>query len=308
MANRKDHLDLLAIGLLVILCASWGVHQVVIKISVPDVSPVMQSAIRSLGATVLVWLWMAYKRQPLFERDGTFWWGLTAGLLFGFEFMLLYWGLEYTNASRAIIFLYLSPFVVAVGAHYFIPGEKIRLIQIIGLICAFTGLLAAFGDSLGLPDKRMLIGDLMLVAAAILWGATTVVIKMGPLAGIAPGKTLLYQLGVSAMILPLGSFILGEPGIVRLSSVAIISLLYQTVWVASVTYLAWFWLIRHYPASKLTSLSFLTPLFGVLAGVAILDEPLTYALLLAMVLVAAGVYLVNRKPKTRAVKLATQKQ
>ncbi len=306
MENRKDHLDLLAVSLLVILCISWGVQQVAIKLTVADVSPVMQSAIRAIGASVLVWLWMVYKRQPLFERDGTLWWGLIAGVLFGVEFMLIYWGLEFTHASRAVIFLYLSPFVVAIGAHYFVPGEKIRFIQIAGLICAFAGILAAFGDTFALPDRRMLIGDLMLVAAAILWGATTVVIKMGPLARIAPAKTLLYQLGVSALILPIGSFMLAEPGIVRLTPLAIASLAYQTVWVATVTYITWFWLIRHYPASRLAALTFLTPLFGVLAGVVILDEPLTSALLVAMVLVAAGVYLVNRKPRSHAVRLAQQ--
>ncbi len=296
VSARKQHLDLLAIALLVVLCASWGLQQVIIKLSLADVSPVMQSAIRSSGAGLIIGLWMIARRQPVFQRDGTLWWGLAAGLLFGLEFLLLYWGLTFTHASRAVIFLYLSPFVVAIGAHVFIPGERIRLLQMIGLICAFAGILAAFGDGLTLPDRRMLIGDLMLVAAAVLWGATTVVIKMGPLAAISPAKTLLYQLAVSAPILVAGSRLLGEPGIVRLSPIALASLAYQTLWVASVTYLAWFWLIRHYPASRVTSLSFLTPLFGVLAGAVILNEPLTLALLLAMILVAAGIYLVNRKP------------
>jgi len=143
----------------------------------------------------------------------------------------------------------------------------------------------------------MLIGDSMLVIAAIFWGATTVLIKAGPLAQIAPSRTLLYQLSVSAVVLPLGSLALGEPGIVKLTFVAVASLLYQTVWIASITYLAWFWLIRHYPAARLASFSFLAPLFGVLAGWWILDEPLTAGLLLAMVLVAAGIYLVNRNDK-----------
>ncbi len=292
--QRKNHLDGIAIAALIILCISWGGQQVAIKLTAADISPVMQSGIRSIGATILIGLWILLRGKPLIEHDGTFWWGLAAGLLFAFEFMLIYWGLEFTHASRAVIFLYLSPFVVAVGTQIFIPGERLGTTQFLGLGLAFVGILVAFGESFTLPSAQMLIGDSMLVCAAILWGATTVVIKAGPLAQISPSRTLLYQLSVSAIILPLGSVALHEPGIVNVSPLAVASLLYQTVWIASVTYLAWFWLIRHYPAPKLASFTFLTPLFGVLAGWLVLEEPLTVALLAALLLVATGVYLVNR--------------
>ena len=295
--ESKSHLDGLAISVLLILCVSWGGQQVAIKLAAADISPVMQSALRSIGATVLVGLWVVLRGKPLLERDGTLWWGVAAGLLFDFEFMLIYWGLEFTHASRAIIFLYLSPFVVAIGTQLFVPGEKLGTVQFLGLGFSFLGILVAFGESFTFPSRQMLIGDSMLVIAAILWGATTVLIKASPLARIAPSRTLLYQLSVSAVVLPLGSLELNEPGIVKLTSVAVISLLYQTVWIASITYLAWFWLIRHYPAPKLASFSFLAPLFGVLAGWWILDEPVTAGLMLAMVLVAAGIYLVNRHEK-----------
>jgi len=293
----KSRLDGLAISALLILCLSWGGQQVAIKLAAADISPVMQSALRSIGATILVGLWVVIRRKPLLASDGTLWWGIAAGLLFAFEFMLIYWGLEFTHASRAVIFLYLSPFVVAIGMQLFVPGEKLGTIQFLGLGFSFLGILVAFGESFTFPSRQMLIGDSMLVAAAILWGATTVLIKAGPLAQIAPSRTLLYQLSVSAVVLPLGSLVLNEPGIVKLTFVAAASLLYQTVWIASITYLAWFWLIRHYPAAKLASFSFLAPLFGVLAGWWILDEPLTAGLLLAMLLVAAGIYLVNRHEK-----------
>ncbi len=293
--EQKNHLDGIAIAALFILCISWGGQQVAIKLIAADISPVMQSGIRSIGATILDGLWLVLRGKPLIERDGTLWWGIVAGLLFAFEFMLIYWGLEFTHASRAVIFLYMSPFVVAIGTHLFVPGERIHVTQSLGLGLAFLGIVVAFGESFTLPSRQMLIGDLMLVVAAVFWGATTVVIKAGPLSQISPGRTLLYQLSISAIVLPLASFALDEPGIVNVSSLAVASLVYQTVWIASITYLAWFWLIRHYPASKLASFTFLTPLFGVLAGWLILDEPLTTALLVAMIFVAAGVYLVNRQ-------------
>jgi drug/metabolite transporter (DMT)-like permease len=292
--QRKDALDLTAILVLVALCASWGLQQVTVKIANQGISPIWQSGIRSIGSTILLLIWMAVRRQPLIEKDGTFWYGIMAGLLFALEFLLIYWGLDFTNASRAVIFLYLSPFVVAIGAQLFIPGEKLRMIQAAGLFCAFAGIVAAFGESLTFPTYRMLIGDGMLAAAAVFWGATTVLVKASPLAKIAPSKTLLYQLAVSAVVLPLGSMAMGEPGIVRMTPLITACLVYQIVWVAFITYLAWFWLIRHYPASRLASFTFLTPLFGVIAGGSLLHESITSTLLLALVLVGTGIYLVNR--------------
>jgi drug/metabolite transporter (DMT)-like permease len=287
-------LDLKAIVLLTILCASWGMQQVTIKIANQGISPILQSGIRSIGAAILVWIWMAVRREPLFKKDGTLWWGIGAGILFAGEFILIYRGLVFTNASRAVIFLYMSPFVVALGSQLFIPGEHLKKFQVIGLCCAFTGIIIAFKESLSFPTYKMLIGDCMLASAAVLWGAATVMIKATPLAGIAHGKTLFYQLGVSALVLPAASSAVGERGVVLITPLIAFCLAYQTVWVAFITYLVWFWLIRHYLVSRIASFTFLTPIFGVLAGGLLLNETVSNSLLLALLLVGTGIYLVNR--------------
>jgi drug/metabolite transporter (DMT)-like permease len=184
--------------------------------------------------------------------------------------------------------------VVALGAQFFIPGERLRVIQVLGLGCAFAGILVAFSDSLRCASWRMLIGDGMLTGAALFWGATTVMIRATPLARIPAAKTLLYQLLVSALILPLGSLLRGEGGVGLMTPLILGSLAYQIVWVAFLTYLTWFWLLRRYPPSQLASFTFLTPLFGVMAGGLLLNEPVTRTLMLALALVASGIYLVNR--------------
>ncbi|MCW9001164.1 MAG: DMT family transporter [Rhodospirillales bacterium] len=299
MMERRDRLDWRAMALLVVLCASWGVQQVAVKAIIDVVPPLTQAGIRSSGAALLLWIWMAMQRKALFARDGTLWQGLAAGALFGGEFLLIYWGLTHTTASRAVVFLYLSPFVVAIGAHLFIPGERLRQMQVLGLICAFAGIVAAFGESALLTEHDTFTGDVMLIGAAVLWGATTVLIKGGRLAGISAGKTLFYQLGVSAVVLALGAVALGEAWTGELTPLAVASLLYQTVWVAFITYLVWFWLVRHYPAGRLSAFSFLTPLFGVVAGGVLLGEPVTLALIAALILVGTGIYLVNRPERRK---------
>ncbi len=294
MPPRHDRLDALSIATMVVLCFLWGVQQVVIKLTMPEIPPLLQAGLRSAIASLLVLGWLGLRGVKLFEADGTLRPGLLAGLLFGTEFALIYHGLQFTTASRAAILLYTAPFWVALGGHWLIPGEKVGRAQVVGLLCAFGGILVAFGDALHVPNPSELFGDALLLGAALLWAATTVTIKASRLAQAHPGKTLLYQLGVSALLLPLASLAIGEGGIKGFSSFALGSLAFQSVVIACVSYMIWFALIARYPASRLSALSFLTPLFGVGIGAWWLGEPLTQALLLALLLVGLGIYLVNR--------------
>ncbi len=70
--------------------------------------------------------------------------------------------------------------------------------------------------------------------------------------------------------------------------------LYQAVGIAGASYLAWFWLVSRHSASRLAAFSVLTPVFGVLAGALLLGESLGIGFLLAVMLVAFGLWLVNR--------------
>src|SRR5690606_797664 len=119
---------------------------------------------------------------------------------------------------------------------------------------------------------------LMLLAAGLLWGATTIVIKGSRLATIGAEKTLLYQLVVSAVVaiplIPLAGPILRDPGLLSTGSV-----LLQSVYIVAFTYIVWFWLIRRYPAGGLSSFTFLSPVFGVLCGALLLSEPLSWRIL-----------------------------
>jgi drug/metabolite transporter (DMT)-like permease len=294
---RKSRLDLFAMVLLTVLCASWGVQQVAAKISIQGISPVLQVGLRSAGAALLVWLWASVRGVRLFERDGTLWLGAAIAFFFGAEFVLIYWGLDYTSASRGVVFLYCMPFFVALGAHAFIPAERLDVVKIAGLVAAFLGIVVAFSDALALPTSRELLGDSLLLLAAVAWAAATVMIKATRLARLSPHKVLFYQLAGSAlMALPI-SFLIGEPGITDLSVPVLVAFGYQTIWVAAITYLAWFWLIGRYPASTLSAFTFLTPLFGILAGATLLGEKVTPSLIVAMALVGVGIYLVNRAPQ-----------
>jgi drug/metabolite transporter (DMT)-like permease len=292
--GRRTRLDPAASGILLLCCASWGLQQTAIKLAAHGIAPVLQAGVRSILAIACLLVWARLRGVRLDPRDGTFWPGLAAGLLFGAEFAAIYTGLQFTTAARSVVFIYTAPFFIAVGCHLFVPGERMSRAQVLGLALAFAGILAAFAEALALPTARQLVGDALAILAAALWGATTIVIKRSSLATADPAKTLAWQLGVSAVALPLLSLALGESWEVRLDAVVVASLLYQGVLVAFLSYLAWFWLVTRYPATRLAAFTFVTPLFGVAGGALVLGEPLTPGLLVAATLVAVGIYVVNR--------------
>lgn len=296
MTPRKTHLDTLAISLLLACCLFWGFQQVLVKATLAEVAPAFQAAIRFAGATVLLLLWCAWRGIKLFAADGSLRAGLLAGSLFAAEFACLYLGLQYTSASRLTVFLYTSPFWVAALLPIWVRSEKLRPVQWAGLACAFAAVVFALRDGFSAGAASTWIGDLMALVAGMLWGLTTVVIRASSLARVSPEKLLLYQIAVSTAILPLVSLALGERWSWDFSPFAATSLLLQTVVGAFASYLAWMWMLGRYPATKISVFVFLTPLFALLFGVVWLNEAATPSLLAALVLVALGIVLVNRKP------------
>ena len=289
--DRKP-VDTTAFTIMVLLCFLWGFTHVATKLAAADISLVMQGGLRSVLATVLLLSWARVRGIVLFGRDGTLWAGLVTGLLFAGEFLFIYAGLGHTGASRMVVFVYLSPCLTALGLHWFVPSERLHTAQWIGVLLAFGGIVAAFGDGF-VSSPASLLGDTFGIIAAFLWAATTVVIRATGLTRISATKVLFYQRGVSALTLPVASLLMGEPGFVKLTPIALGSLLYQGLIVAFTSYLAWFWLLTKYMAARLSVFAFLTPLFGVIAGVVVLSEPITSAFIGAVAMVGAGIYMVN---------------
>lgn len=293
---RKDHLDGVAAAVLLACCMFWGFQQVLVKATLPELAPVYQAALRFAGATLLLLLWCRWRGIALGQRDGTLAAGLLAGLLFAAEFACLYIGLQHTSASRLTVFLYTSPFWVALLTPLWVRAERLGRTQWAGLALAFAALAFALRESLVAPlTPRQLLGDVLALAGGLAWGLTTVTIRASGLVRIRAEKLLLYQVGVAALVLPLLSLALGEPWTLRWSPFAVTSLLLQTVVGAFASYLVWMWMLGRYPATKISAFAFLTPLFALLFGALWLREPVTPALLAALALVALGIVLVNRR-------------
>ena len=295
MTARKTNLDTLAVSLLLGCCLFWGLQQVLIKATLAEIPPMFQASLRLWGATALLWLWCMARGVPLCSRDGSLRAGLLAGALFAAEFAAIYLGLQHTSASRLTVFLYTSPFWVAVLVPLWVKSEKLRGLQWLGLLCAFAGVVFALREGFSGNGAVTLRGDVLGLAAGMLWGLTTVVIRATGLAKISAEKLLFYQLAVSAAAFPLLSLALGEAWVWHFSAFAATSLFLQTAVGAFASYLAWMWMLGRYPATKISVFVFLTPLFALLFGALWLSESVTPGLLAALGAVAVGIVLVNRQ-------------
>lgn len=293
--SRQTHLDSRALALLLTCCFLWGINQVAAKAALTEITPLWQAGLRSALAGVLVWAWSAWRGIRLFERDGSLWGGLLAGALFAGEFACIFLGLQYTSASRMVVFIYLSPFVVALGMPWIAHGERLSGRQWAGLLLAFGAVAFAFAEGFSAPHSpQQWWGDALGVLAAVLWGGTTLAIRATRLAAAPAEKTLLYQLAVSAVVLCVAALCAGEALPLQWSPRLVGLFGFQAVAVTFVSYLMWFWLIRHYAATKLSVFTLSTPLFGLVAGALLLGEGISARLVGALVALAAGIVLVSR--------------
>ncbi len=297
--ESKDYLDVKAIVILLILTLLWGLNYAAIKYSNQGMSPVFASTLRSVIASICGVVYCIRAKERLFHTDIRLFHGFIVGLLFGLEFACIYFGMLYTDAARSVIFVYLSPFVVAVGAHFFLKGDRLSFAKIAGLILAFTGIVIVFGRRPRTAKATMVLGDLLEIAAAFLWGATTLYIKKFMAEKVHPIHTFLYQLFFSIPILLMVSLILEPKWVTKIDVLIVTSLLYQSLLVAFMSYFLWFKLIHEYSVSRLSAFTFFTPIFGVVFGILLLSEELTVSLMVGLPMVSLGIFFVNWRRRTR---------
>ena len=293
--SRKTHVDTVGIVLLIMVSAVFGVNQVFVKLVNAGLGPVFQAGLRSLFSLFVVLAFALVMRKPLSLRDGSFWPGILAGTFFASEFLLLFQALDFTTVSRASIFFYTMPFWTTIAAHFFLPGEKLTVVRVLGLLLALSGVVLALSKNLTATNDQAMIGDIFCLVGAILWSGIVMITRTTRFSNAGPEMQLIYQLAVSAILLLMIAPFIGD--LVR-QPTATLAVLFglQVVLVTGLGFLTWFWMLSVYPASSVASFSFLTPVFGVLFGWLILGEELTDTILIALVLVSLGVILVNRRP------------
>ncbi|MEN6617551.1 MAG: DMT family transporter, partial [Syntrophorhabdus sp.] len=243
---KTEHIDTRGFLAILVITLLWGLNYSAIKITNSGFAPIFTSFVRSVIASAFGIAYCLYIRQKLLHRGILLFHGIMVGLLFGLEFTFLYLGMLFTDSARAVILIYLSPFVVAVGAHIFL-GERLHALKWAGLVAAFGGLVSVFYGKPANYTRTMLIGDILEIIAAFFWGATTLYIKRYLADRMHPINTFLYQLVFSIPVLFLCSYFIETQWIKDPGAMAIASLIFQSIVIAFASYLIWFKLIQDYP-------------------------------------------------------------
>ena len=290
--ERKTQMDMIGAVALIAIALNFGLNQVVVKVSTGGFQPVFMAALRSAGAAVVLLIWMrawgVSVRLPRASIVG----GVIAGVLFAVEFQFLFIALDMTTVSRASIIFYSMPVWLAVAVHILLPSERLSGIRLVGLGLAMGGVALALVDRES--GQSSLAGDVLALLAAFCWAGIALCVRITPLSEVPAEQQLLWQLLISAPVLLMMAFFFGE--LVRdLTVLHVAGLIYQILAIATFGFLAWFWMMKIYPAASVASFSFLSPVFSVLLGWVLLGEEIGMTIWLALAMVAAGLLLINRR-------------
>lgn len=293
MATRKS-MDLFAFTLMIGFCLVMAFQQILLKAVATDLAPVFQIALRSGIGAVLIAMLMIYHRQRLRLAPENRIPAMAVGTLFAVEFLLLGEALNYTTAGHAVVFLYTSPIFAAIGLHWKVAAERMSKLQWLGIFVAFIGIVISFlgqGESFAIKSD-LLWGDFLALCAGAAWGFTTVIVRSTGLSDLPAKETLLYQL-LGAFIILVAWSVYSDQSYFNPTTEVWLSLAINGIIVAFLSYLLWFWLLTQYKASQLGSLSFLTPMFGVLLGAWFLGESIEVSFVIGAALIIMGILLVN---------------
>ena len=299
MSTSRKPLDATAYLCILMLCTLWGGQQILFKLTIDDITPSMQIGLRSIIGCVLLAFFMWYQGVSLALWRGPWRAGMAVGLIFGLEWWMIGESLRLTTASHLVVFLYTAPIFTALGLHIWVPGENLSRRQWFGVFVSFIGITVGFIGGANQPhfDIKMLLGDLLALGAGLSWAVTTILIRTTGLAKLPATQTTFYQLFFAALALLFACFVTGQLE-VRWSPLIVVNLISQGVLIAFLSLLVWFWLLKHYLASRVSIFTFLTPLIGVSFGVMILDEPLHVEFVWGALMVMLGVMVVNWPSKS----------
>lgn len=290
--TEKRAIDGFGATALIAFSALLAFNQVVIKLTTSGIAPAAQAGLRSVGAVIVLLIW-AYARGIRFTVPrAALGWGILSGFLFAFEFLCLFLALDLTTVSRASIIFYTMPVWLALAAHFLLPGERLTRLRVLGLALAVLGVAIAMGDRSN--GQASLAGDILALLGTLGWAAVALMVRATPLAQTAPVTQLMFQVVISAPIMLVFAALSG-PMIRDFAPIHLLSLAFQSICIASLGFLSWFWLLTIYRASSVASFAFLAPVLSVILGWLVLGEHIGPLIWVALVMVATGIFLINRR-------------
>jgi len=300
--DERRALDKTAYGSMFFFCVVMGLQSISVKVIAQDVAPIMQIALRSGLAAILVIVYMFWMGENFAQLKKFLLPGSLAGLFFALEYVFVAEALRFTTAARMTVFLYTAPLFSALILHFCKKSERLSPWQWVGVMITFCGIIAAFWEISPKDNAasypHMLFGDILALIGSVLWALTIITLRLSRLQSAPGAVSLFYQLVLTAVILFVVSTILRQSSFI-LTGFIVLNLTYQTLFVAFGCTLLWLWLIRIYAATRIGILSFLTPLFTLVFAIILLNEPVGLPFVIGTILVVSGLIVSARKKPKR---------
>ncbi|SHF24813.1 O-acetylserine/cysteine efflux transporter [Modicisalibacter ilicicola DSM 19980] len=276
----------LLLGLVVI--AIWALNIIVIKLGVADMPPLLLMTLRFALVAVLV---VPFTR---IDRTQLPWLLLLSVTFGGLHFPLLFIGLGQAEAGTGALLVQMgTPFATLLAAAFL--KERLDLRRWLGLVLSFAGVVVLAGG----PSLPAALPMLLLLASAFFWAVSNLLIKVAP--PIAP-LTLAGWIAFFAIPqVALGSWLFETDHVAALTQASWAgwgAVFYTAVMSSILAYTLWYRLLQKHPVSRVVPLSLLMPVFAVLLGMWLLNDPLGVNKLAGGALVVAGIAVINlRFPK-----------
>ncbi|MFP6680458.1 MAG: DMT family transporter [Dehalococcoidia bacterium] len=282
----------------VFVSALWSGNSIAIKSGLEYAPPLRLGWYRFVTGALVILIWAVYTKADLRVRRNELRPLAIIGLLFSIQLVFMNLGLKYTTAGHGAVLSVTFPIWMAVLSHFFIPGDRLALPRLGGILVAYAGVVVISLDGLGGDaSKEVLIGDILSIIAGFLLGARLIFnARQG--GRLDPNKLLLAQAVFgTATFVPASLILEGDPWI--MNKELAISILYQGPVIAGFGFMANLWLIQRYLPSQVGVLNLSQPIFGIILAWLILDEPLTKLLWVGAILVAAGAGIAQRKTRQK---------
>ncbi len=275
-----------------------------IRASLESLTPFISSGIRFIIASVGIYIVMRFKGMQL-QKDRL---SINLYIIMGvFSFIvaygLVYWAEQFVPSGLAAVLFAVYPFFVALFSYFFIPGEKIGIYKLIGMMLGFFGIVVIFSDSFDGELNLNLAGMIAVVLSGVIQAAIAVLIKKkgGGLNSFTMNFIPMLIAGIGLTIIGL---LIEDMSKLKFDSTAILSVSYLAIFGSIITFTSFYWLMKKLNIIILSLTSFITPVVAVFVGWLFYREQLTQENIIGAIMVLIGLIIANFQSNYRVKKIA----
>lgn len=288
--------------LLIIPGALWGSSFLLTEIVLESMPPVTFTTVRNL-LTAIGLVALLYWRNGRLPTTWRSWFDYLLLGLFNtaIPFVLISWGQLYIDSGLASILVSTMPLFTIILAHFFTSDERITPTKFVGIVLGLVGIIVLIGPSALEGLGQNMLGQLAVIGAAICYAIGAIQslrVLQAPRLRALPQQIRAFEViagqfvTTAVFFIPIALLIDGIP--TQLPSTASTLALFGSAWPMTIIAVVVFYYLIDTVSTTFASLSvYLIPVFGVLFGVLLLNEPLTLQIIVALCLILLGVAIVN---------------